>query len=392
MSFCSGPGQTFLIALYGGELRTTFELSHSEFGAIYSIATLLSAVLVIWTGKLVDEMDPRLLSFVVVLVLASGLLLASVSGGAILLLVALFLLRHSGQGLMMLIGATLLIRHIPQARGKAVAVSKLGYVSAEAVMPTITLAAIAVLGWRGALQLTSFALVVLALPAIFSLLRRYTRSHMESLEHAVPNSALAVDGPKDFSRSQVLRDKRFYFALPVIMSAPMIFTGFFFHQIALVEEKAWNLQWWAGSFALYALSSLFMTLITGPLVDRYRSVTVLPVCLLPMAMGLVLIAVSDNIWAGVAFLVLTGMTTGSVSIATPPVYAEVWGTRHLGAIKAVGTAVMVFASALSPVAMGWLIYNGTTLAFQAVVSAAYILAAVTLMKWAFRNVTIHDYP
>ena len=390
MSFCSSPGQTFLISLYGGKLRSAFELSHSEFGAIYSIATLLSGFLVIWTGKLVDELDPRSFSLAVVLVLAVGLFTASVSAGAVTLFAAFFLLRHSGQGLMMLISATLLIRHIPQSRGKAVAVSKLGYVSAEAVMPALTFAAIATLGWRGSLQATAAAILVLALPAIYLLLRSYNQRYNNSYLNPLSASDPVVgDDLIHASRSDVLRDKRFYLALPAIMSASMMFTGFFFHQIALVEEKNWSLQWWAGSFALYALSSLCMTVITGPLVDRFRGVKVLPLCLLPLAIGLVLIAFFDSLWAGIAFLVLTGMTTGAAAIATPPVYAEVWGTRHLGAIKAVGTAIMVFASALSPVAMGWLIDNGVSLASQALIAGIYILVAVVLMQLAFRNAKLH---
>ena len=57
MSFWSSPGQTFLISLFSGELRAELGLSDGEFAGIYSLATLLSACVMIWSGALVDHID-----------------------------------------------------------------------------------------------------------------------------------------------------------------------------------------------------------------------------------------------------------------------------------------------------------------------------------------------
>ena len=67
MTFWSSPGQTFLISLFSGEIRSELALSDGEFAGIYSLATLSSAVVVIWSGSLVDRIDLKKLSLTIVL-------------------------------------------------------------------------------------------------------------------------------------------------------------------------------------------------------------------------------------------------------------------------------------------------------------------------------------
>ena len=79
MTFWSSPGQTFLISLFSGEIRAELGLSDGEFAGIYSLATLASAVVVIWSGALVDRIDLKKLSLFAVLGLAFGCGMMSIS-------------------------------------------------------------------------------------------------------------------------------------------------------------------------------------------------------------------------------------------------------------------------------------------------------------------------
>ena len=62
MSLSSSFGQTFYIALSGAEIRLEFGLTHGEFGFWFGVATIGSALSLIWLGKLIDYMDLRLYS------------------------------------------------------------------------------------------------------------------------------------------------------------------------------------------------------------------------------------------------------------------------------------------------------------------------------------------
>ena len=60
LTFCSSFGQTFFIGIFNPYIREDLSLSHSEFGLIYSLATLLSSLSLIWIGKKIDDLDKEL--------------------------------------------------------------------------------------------------------------------------------------------------------------------------------------------------------------------------------------------------------------------------------------------------------------------------------------------
>ena len=59
MTFCSSFGQTFFLGIFNPFIRQDLNLSHSEFGGIYSIATLVSSLSIIWLGKKIDDFKLR---------------------------------------------------------------------------------------------------------------------------------------------------------------------------------------------------------------------------------------------------------------------------------------------------------------------------------------------
>ena len=52
-AFFASYGQTFFISIFNFQIRETLNLSNADFGLIYSLATILSSVLLIWFGKLI---------------------------------------------------------------------------------------------------------------------------------------------------------------------------------------------------------------------------------------------------------------------------------------------------------------------------------------------------
>ncbi|MCP4472061.1 MAG: OFA family MFS transporter, partial [Gammaproteobacteria bacterium] len=147
MSFWSSPGQTFLISLFSGEIRAELTLSDGEFAGIYSLATLSSAIVVIWSGSLVDRVDLKKLSLAIVLGLAVGCGMMSLSDSVPALLISLFVLRQLGQGLMFIISSTTMVRYLDEHKGKASALASMGYAVAEAVMPGLLVALLLWVGW-----------------------------------------------------------------------------------------------------------------------------------------------------------------------------------------------------------------------------------------------------
>jgi len=376
MTFSSSLGQTYFIGLFSGEIRADMQLSHGRFGAIYSTATLASALLLLWTGSLIDRLDLRVYAYGVTAGLGGACVLMAASQGPALLFISVFALRHLGQGLMSMAGATSVVRYLDHARGKANALAGMGYSISEAILPSIAISLLAVFSWREAWLAWAGLLLVVVPALIHVLLKGHDLRHArytDSLNNSGTNAATVSQ--KQWTRAEVVRDLRFYLFLPALLAQPLLFTGFMFHQVHLVEQKGWSLAAWGSLFVFYAAVNTVFKLAAGLLIDHFGAVRLVPLICLPLGAGLLLLAGSDHFAAGALFMGLMAISIGVYSTLSSPFFSEMYGTKHLGSIKSVTTASMVFATAVTPVLMGWLIDWGASMNTMALMGAGYVAAA-----------------
>jgi MFS family permease len=172
----------------------------------------------------------------------------------------------------------------------------------------------------------------------------------------------------------VLRDPRFWLVIPAAIAPGVILTGVFFHQAELVAAKGWDMTTWTALFTVFSACQILGSLGAGPLVDRVTARAVLPFFLLPMTAGLVLFAVGDmpGPWLAPAFLALQGITAGLSMTLGGALWAELYGVRHLGAIRATVTSFGILGTAASPVGMGALIDLGVGAPALAWLAVAYL--------------------
>lgn len=174
-SLASAPGQTLVISLFNADIRAAFDLSHGDFGNAYMIATLASAVVILWSGKLIDRYDLRVVFAVTTIGLCGACLIAGSSTGWLTLLLALFLLRHFGQGLMSHIAVTSVNRYYQTVRGKASAIVNQGFTLAEATLPITISALIAAIGWRTSWYVLGLVAACIVLPLLLLLIADHRR-------------------------------------------------------------------------------------------------------------------------------------------------------------------------------------------------------------------------
>ena len=378
MTFASSVGQTFFIGVFGPAVRADFGLSHTGWSAIYMAGTLLSAALLPWTGPLIDRLALRTYTALVCVALVAAAAFMAAVPTAGLLVLATFLLRQTGQGLASHVGTTSMARYFDADRGKAVALASLGFAVGEAVLPFLAVLAIAALGWRATYGGAAAVLALCLLPAALWLLRRHEGRHREHLARLARQDHGGGERPS-WSRGQVLRHGRFYLLLPAVLAPAFIATALFFHHLVLAEAKGWGAAWITGSYWIYALGTVLASLSAGPLIDRITAARVLPGFLLPLALGLLLVwAFDDALWA-LPYLFLLGLTSGITYTAATAFWAEVYGVRHLGAIRSLVVSLSVFASALGPLAMGALMDAGVSVEAVCALFALYCVFATGAM-------------
>ena len=385
LTLSSSFGQTFFISLFGGDIRSEFALSHGDFGTLYAIATLAAAFTIIWLGKLADHVRIAPLSIATL----AGLALACMGMGAVetlwMLVLVLFGLRLFGQGMLSHIPLTAMGRWFSAQRGRAVSIATLGFPFGEAVAPILAVTLSAVIGWRETWFVCAGILLVAFAPLIWSLFS------VRRVKSGVPAEAILTDletSQVSWTRAEMLKDPIFYALLPGLLAPAFIITGVFFHQVHLVEGKGWSLGLFAGAYPLFAAMSVFTGLGAGIAIDKWSASGLLPFYLLPMAAGLLILALFDVPLAGYSFMALAGFSVGISATILGAIWAEVYGTVHLGAIRAMGASLMAFSTALSPGLMGWLIDRGVSLETQFSWMAIYIVvvsAGSLLLSKALRD-------
>jgi MFS family permease len=374
--FFSGFGQTFYIAIFAGHLKADLAITDGQFGSLYTIGTLGSAAILVWAGKFADRFPIRHLGIAVMAGLAlAALAMASVTS-AWMLAFALFGLRFFGQGMMVHVAMTGMARWFNRRRGRAISIAVLGFSASEAAMPLIAVAAIGLVGWRLAWVAAAGALAVLAMPVLAALL---ARDRIPAAGTVVPNTETRTAGTREWTRREVLKSPLFYALMPGLLAPSFVMTGIFFNQVTIVEVKGWQLSWFAASFPVMAGMSVLSALAAGWTVDRFGARRLLAAVLVPIGLGTLILTYASAAYVLPLFMALVGLAHGGASTVQGALWAELYGTGHVGAIRSVVAAGMVFASALSPGLIGILLDAGVSLHAQFVAMGAYCLVAALWM-------------
>ena len=385
-AFISTFGQTFYIAMYSGEIRETFNLSHGGFANVYAIGTLSSGLLLIWLGKLIDRIDLRFYSILLCLGMAFACIFMSFAEGVVMLTVAIFLLRIAGQGLLSQAATVTMARYFDDySRGRAVSLAALGFPSGQAIFPVMSVLVLLLLPWRNVWLISAIILITLIPPTLLWLLKGHGVRHEKFLETTQKTEKLDEDDKRgQWTRKQVLRDKRFFLAMMAMMSTAFVITGLNFHQVHLAEVKGWDLSFYASCFVIYAICQVAMSVVTGMLVDRYGAVTLTPFYMLPMICSTFVLAYFDASATVIAFMAMAGITGGATATIISTVWAELYGVLHLGSIKAMVAGIQVIASALGPAVFGWLIDSDIGIESISFACGIYSLLGCVMLAAVFK--------
>lgn len=380
MTFGSSFGQSFFVGLYQMPLRAHFDLSASAFGGAFSFVTLLSAAALPWTGRIIDEVPLRRFAGVVLLVLAGAALAIALAPSFWVFVIALFFLRHFGQGLTSHTASTAMGRYFSINRGKAVTISSTGYSIGEAVFPALVVALIALVDWRLSWIIFAAMLLFAFLPLSWWLVRTEPE-HETSGPETRPEEMAARDrtARRDWTRAEVMRDPRFYILVPAMMAPAFILTGFFVHQGFLADSKNWSIELVAAGFSVFALVKLIASLLAGPFADRFGFRPLIALYMVPLAAAMLALAMIDASYGVFVYFTLAGISTGGAMAVGGLLWPELYGTKHLGAIRSLSVSLMVFATALAPVTFGWLIDEGLSAAAIAYISLGYSMIAVAML-------------
>ena len=374
-TFFSSFGQSFFLGLFNSSIRDTLSITQGQFGSIYASATLLSSFLLIWVGKKIDDINIFKFAFFVTLLLSFSCFFFSKISSIVFLFLAIFLMRFSGQGMMSHTATTTISRYFTKSRGKALSTCWFGLSTAEFILPVLIVYLLTITTWQN-IWISISLLVLIFLPITsFALIKKLNFDSREEIK----NEEIKEKDIKQWKRIEVLKDYRFYIVCLNMLAMPWIATGVFVYQSFITESKDWGTFVIAQSFMVYSILSVITLLVSGFLIDKFTSRRLLIFMNLPLMCSVIVLIFFSNPYSAFVFLGLIGISNGFANVLGSSTWAEIYGVKYIGSIKALTTALMVFSTAFGTALFGLLIDKGFSIEDIALVSLIYMSISLILL-------------
>ena len=284
-------------------------------------------------------------------------------------------MRLSGQGLMSHTATTTISRYFERSRGRALSTTWLGLSLAEFILPLLIVFLLTVIEWRN-IWLSISILVIIVLPLIsFFLVKNINLGSREKSN----KKDKKIKKIKQWKRVEVLKDYRFYIVCINMLAMPWIATGSFVYQSFISSSKDWGPYVIAQSFMVYSILSVVTLFFSGFLIDKFSSRRLLIYMNIPLLFSAFVLYYFTSPSSSFIFLGLIGISNGLANVLGSSTWAEIYGVKYIGSIKALTTALMVFSTAFGTALFGILIDNNFSIEQIALVSGAYIAFSIILL-------------
>ena len=374
-TFFSSFGQSFFLGLFNSSIRETLSISHGQFGSIYATATLCSSFILIWVGKKIDDINIFKFALFVILLLSFSSFLFSKISSITFLFLAILLMRFSGQGLMSHTATTTISRYFTKSRGKALSIGWFGLSTAEFILPVLIVYLLTIYAWQNIWTTISISILILLPIVSYFLIKNLD---FDSREQSDENKN-EKKNIKEWRRIEVIKDYRFYIICMNMLAMPWIATGVFVYQSFITESKGWGEFVIAQSFMVYSILSVITLLIAGFLIDKFTARKLLIYMNIPLFIATIVIMIFDQSYSAFLFLGLIGISNGLANVLGSATWAEIYGVKYIGSIKALTTALMVFSTAFGTALFGFLIDINFSIEQIAIVSAIFIGLSIFLL-------------
>ena len=283
-------------------------------------------------------------------------------------------MRLAGQGLTTHTATTTISRFFEKNRGRALSIGWLGLSLAEFILPVLIVFLLTFIEWRN-LWISISLIVIIVLPIVSYTLVREVK--LDTRENT--NSAKDLKEIRQWKRIEVLKDYRFYIICMTMLAMPWIATGSFVYQSFITTSKGWGPYIIAQSFMAYSIFSVITLFVSGFLIDKFTSRKLLIYMNIPLFFATIVLFYFDSPISSFFFLGLVGISNGLANVLGSSTWAEIYGVKYIGSIKALTTAIMVFSTAFGTALFGILIDINFTIEQIAIVSGSYILLSIILL-------------
>ena len=371
-------------------IENEFGWNKATLAGAFALARIESALLGPIHGWLIDRYGPKTIIRCGLFIFGFSLIGFSTIDSLIEFYVYFFLIAL-GTSLGGFLSVTVaLVSWFARHRAKALAFLQLG-ASIGGILVPITVYCLDNFGWR----LTAFGSGLIVLLVTWPITQVF--HHRPEMIGETPDGILIaqtndrristetggiVGAGSDFTARQAFKTRAFWF-LALGHSTSLLIVG------AVMTHLVLHINGELGySLTVAGFVVSFMTLMqivglagTGFLGDRINKRSIVIICMMLHAIGMLLLSYAHNIWMVVGFAAFHGIAWGSRGPLMQAIRADYFGTSHFGSIMGWSSVIVMLGMAIGPVFAGYIAdqTGSYQTAFSSLSAAALIGAIFFLM-------------
>ena len=341
---------SLLVNAFGVVLTTLcdqFQWSRGQVSHAFSLATLTAILAMPLTGWLTDRVGSR--RPILVCMAVFGALYASLSAltPSLWHLYAVFLLLGLvGPGTSAVPHASLISRWFTERRGLALGFAMCGTAFGGVIWPSATQALLDQFGWRNAYAISGGAVLLVAVPLQFLLLREPSTIARKSGQGAIGAQA------EGLTRGEALRGSLLWLLLFAFFIISMSIHACMIHLVPMLKDRGMTPESAALAASLFGAAGMIGRLGMGYLLDLAPAERVPTIAFSVVASGIFLLFAGAT--GGTAYFaaMLIGFGYGAESATVPYLVGRYFGMRSFGEIYSYLFIAVPLGGALGTSLMG----------------------------------------
>ncbi len=355
--FMSGPGQTFVVAIFVDPIIEDTGWSRTTVSGVYTAGSIGAFIGAIIAGRSFDKFGAR----VVLTAVAALFGLATVLMGQVTHPAHLFLgfwgIRSLGQTALSMVSTSTVNIWFIRLRGKATAITSLAAPVSQIALPPLVYFLIVNNGWRTTWVILGIAIWVVLLPPAILLIRRTPESvglkpdmgRKDVVESSHSQSSVKEES---WTSKHAMRTKAFWLIIFAGTAGSLIGTAMTFHHMSILNSRGITDTQATLVLSLTAAVGVFSTMLTGHLLDKLPNRFILAAGQLALMASMAWIFIVQDLWHAVIYGIFIGIAQGLIYTTMIVIFPNYFGRRHLGTIMGVATIGMVVSSGLGPLPFG----------------------------------------
>lgn len=359
--FFSGPGQTYSNSMFIDQYINDFGWSRTEVSSLYSTATLVAGLVMIFVGRFIDKFGPRSMMVTIGSLFGLACIFNSMVTNMFMLAIGFFLVRLLGQGSMSLIPNTLVAQWFIKKRGRAFSFMTIGSFASAMLFPIINTWLIQTWDWQFAWRFWGIVLLVVFVPIVLFGVRNtpkelglepdgFKNAHDDNVEPNLGTKLPEAEG--DWELKEAMRTRAFWLILISVGIPAMVNTGITFHIISIFGTNGLSPGVAALVLSLMAIVGMPMSFISGFITEKIQTNYLLAIVFIIEIIFLLLLLVTASIPMAILFGILWGTANGIERIGMNVIWPDYFGRKYIGSINGVGMTVVVLGSSLGPLPFG----------------------------------------